>query len=355
MIELSFEEKYEVIGKKESNEHETSFITAVKTTGIFCKPTCHARKPKIKNVIFYKSTQEALQNGFRPCKICKPIEKLRDTPQYIKDIINELHKNPFLKIKDYDLRLRNINPNQIRSWFKKHHNITFHYYQRMLRINAVFRMLEKGKMVTEVTFESRYDSLNSFQDSDNSSYKSIFGRMSNKGSDKSIINIARFTTPLGPMFAGATNNGICLLEFTDRRMLQTELKDLMKRLNAVLLVGKNHYLDQVQFELKEYFSGSRKEFTVPLDAPGTNFQKAVWKILQDIPYGETRSYKQQAVTLNNPKAIRAVASANGRNRIGIIIPCHRVIGSDGNLVGYGGGLHRKKWLLTHEKTYSSNL
>ena len=131
-------------------------------------------------------------------------------------------------------------------------------------------------------------------------------------------------------------------------MLETEFKDLCKRLNAVILPGTNHLLDTVQSEVAEYFSGKRKNFTVPLDTPGTDFQKSVWQILQDIPYGKTRSYKQQAVAVGNPKAIRAVASANGHNRVSIIIPCHRVIGSDGSLVGYGGGLQRKKWLLDLE-------
>ena len=141
-----------------------------------------------------------------------------------------------------------------------------------------------------------------------------------------------------------------MLDFTDRRALETEFKDLCKRLNAVVLPGKNLHLEHVQSELHEYFDKKRKTFTVALHTPGTKFQQSVWKILQKIPYGKTWSYKQQAIELGNPKAVRAVASANGYNRVGIIIPCHRVIGSDGSLTGYGGGLHRKKWLLDFEKT-----
>ena len=151
------------------------------------------------------------------------------------------------------------------------------------------------------------------------------------------------------MYACATDIGVCLLDYTDRRMLETEFKDLCKRLNAVILPGENPFLSQVQEEIKEYFDGKRKSFDVPLHTPGTEFQNSVWRKLQDIPYGSTRSYKEQAMAIGNPKAIRAVASANGANRISIIIPCHRVIGTDGSLVGYGGGLHRKKWLLDFEK------
>jgi AraC family transcriptional regulator of adaptative response/methylated-DNA-[protein]-cysteine methyltransferase len=150
------------------------------------------------------------------------------------------------------------------------------------------------------------------------------------------------------MFACATRQGVCLLDFSDRRMLETEFVDLRKRLHAVILPGKNAHLDHLQVELHEYFDRQRKIFTVPLHTPGTSFQQSVWNLLQTIPYGATRTYKQQAQTLGKPKAIRAVASANGHNRVSILIPCHRVIGSDGSLVGYGGGLHRKQWLLDLE-------
>lgn len=165
---------------------------------------------------------------------------------------------------------------------------------------------------------------------------------------KAIIDYIEFPTPIGTLCAGATDQGICLLDFTDKNRGEAECKDLCKKLSAVIQSGSNPYLDQVKTELSEYFSGDRRQFSVPLHTPGTDFQRSVWRVLQDIPYSETRSYKQQAAALNNPGAIRAVASANGRNRVSIIIPCHRVIGSDGQLVGYGGGLDRKKWLLDFE-------
>ena len=154
------------------------------------------------------------------------------------------------------------------------------------------------------------------------------------------------------MTAGATDEGVCLLEFSDRRMLPTEYKDLSKLLKTTLEDGQNRHLKTLRKQLKEYFEGKRKEFTMPLITPGTEFQQAVWKELLNIKFGSTRSYQKQAIALNRPDSIRAVANANGMNRISIIIPCHRVIGSDGHLTGYGGGLKRKKWLLDHEKKYS---
>jgi len=345
MINLSFQEKYNIIGKQDTS-YEGIFVTAVKTTGIFCRPSCRAKKPLFKNVEFYNTTTEAIQHGFRPCKICKPMEKMEETPDYVNSILAELHQDPYLRIKDGDLRQRGIEPNQIRRWFKKHHQMTFQTYQRMLRINTAYNRINEGDSILSTALNSGFDSLSGF----NESYQGLFGGPPTSPDHKNVLNIIRFTTPLGPMFACASDQGLCLLEFTDRRMLETEFKDLTKRFNAIILPGKNTHLNQVQIEIQEYFNGSRKHFTIPLDTPGTEFQKTVWTELMNIPYGETRSYKEQAIAIGNKNAIRAVASANGHNKVAILIPCHRVIGSDGSLVGYGGGLHRKKWLLEFERS-----
>ena len=218
----------------------------------------------------------------------------------------------------------------------------------MLRINKTYNQIKGGNSITKTTFGLGYDSHSGF----NERWKSIFGKAPKDTKDKTIINIIRFSTKISPMFACATDKGLCLLEFTDRRMLETEFQDLCKRLNAVIIPGKNKYLDLVQTQVLEYLEGERKDFTIPLNTPGTEFQQSVWKVLQQIPYGETWSYKQQAIKLNNPKAVRAVATANGYNRIAFIIPCHRVIGSNGELTGYRGGLDRKKWLLDLEQNFS---
>ncbi len=167
-----------------------------------------------------------------------------------------------------------------------------------------------------------------------------------------MIKITRIETPIGEMVAGATKDGICLLEYNDRKMLQSEYDDLTGLLNMTFKEGSNRHIRHLRKQLKEYFTGKRKEFELPLITPGTDFQKAVWNELLKIPYGETRTYQGQAGLLKNPGGIRAVAHANGMNRIAIIIPCHRVIGSDGKLVGYGGGLKRKRWLLDHERKFS---
>lgn len=326
---------------------EGTFIAAVKTTGVFCRPTCTARKPNKENVEFFKTTKEAMLHGYRPCKICSPLEKLGETPKYIKDILKEISDNPSIKLKDWDLRSKGIEPGKLRRWFLKNHGITFHSYQRMFRINSAFKKIQNGEAVTSVAFETGYESLSGFNDS----FKSIFGVSPTNSKDKQIINITRLETPLGTMFACAVEQGVCLLEFTDRRMLETEFKLLAKLLNASIVQGTNKHFDLLNQQLTEYFEGKRKKFFIPLFTPGTEFQQSVWTELQRIPYGSTRSYKQQSIALKQPKAVRAVANANGMNRISIIIPCHRVIGNDGHLTGYGGGLWRKKWLLDFEKAH----
>jgi AraC family transcriptional regulator of adaptative response/methylated-DNA-[protein]-cysteine methyltransferase len=167
-----------------------------------------------------------------------------------------------------------------------------------------------------------------------------------------MITTTQIETELGTMIAGAVDDGICLLEFSDRRMLKAEYRDLSRYLNSTINDGDHKHFKVLIKQLKEYFEGQRKEFTLPLVTPGTDFQQAVWKELMNIPYGSTRSYHEQSVKMGKPDSIRAVANENGMNRIAIIIPCHRVIGSDGSLTGYGGGLKRKRWLLDHEKKHS---
>lgn len=167
-----------------------------------------------------------------------------------------------------------------------------------------------------------------------------------------MITTTHIETELGTMIAGAVEDGICLLEFSDRKMLNTEYKDLSRYLKTDIEEGESVHFQELRIQMDEYFQGLRKEFSVPLITPGTSFQMAVWKELMSISYGTTRSYLEQSIALGKPESIRAVANANGMNRIAIIIPCHRVIGSDGSLTGYGGGLKRKKWLLDHERRFS---
>lgn len=157
-----------------------------------------------------------------------------------------------------------------------------------------------------------------------------------------------FETPLGAMTACATPAGVCLLEFHDRRALSSEVRFLQEHFESDFPEGTSPHLTALQAELGAYFAGERCTFRVPLNAPGTPFQTRVWEALLALPCGVTTSYLAIAKTLSQPTATRAVARANGQNRIAVVIPCHRVIGSDGSLTGYGGKLWRKRWLIDHE-------
>ncbi len=321
------------------------FYVGVKTTSVFCIATCRARKPKKENVEFYKHFKDALQFGYRPCKICKPTENANKTPEQVDLAIKLVVKNPKEKISDDKLRSNNISPTIVRRWFKKNYGLTFHAYQRMYRINNAYKELKDGKKATDTAFEFGYESLSGF----GHTYKKVMGKSPSKSKTNTIILINRVTTPLGPMFICATDKGICLLEFTDRKILEQEFEDLEKLLNAEILIGKNQHIKQAQRELTEYFNGERTTFEVPLHTPGTEFQNTAWKALESIAFGRTVCYQDHAKKIGKPRAVRAIASANGSNRISIIVPCHRVIGKDGSLTGYGGGIERKKWLLEFEK------
>jgi AraC family transcriptional regulator of adaptative response/methylated-DNA-[protein]-cysteine methyltransferase len=159
-------------------------------------------------------------------------------------------------------------------------------------------------------------------------------------------------SPVSPLLLGATERGLCALEFVGRTDLNGQLAELGKSLGIPVVPGTNTHTQQTERELKEYFAGKRKKFTVPMVPIGTPFQRAVWDQLQRIPYAETCSYEDLARSVNkSPTACRAVGQANGRNRIVILIPCHRVVNKDGSLGGYGGGLWRKRFLLELEQKH----
>ncbi|WP_299461702.1 methylated-DNA--[protein]-cysteine S-methyltransferase, partial [uncultured Microscilla sp.] len=256
-------------------------------------------------------------------------------------------ENPKQKVSDALLREQGISPEVVRRWFNKNYGMTFQAYQRMYRVNTAYQELKGGKAATAAAFDAGYESLSGF----GYTYKKILGKSPQKSVNKSVILINRLTTPLGPMFVAATDQGICLLEFVDRKMLETELKDLQRLLQAQIMVGENQYIEQAKTEVAAYFEGKLQVFEVPLDTPGTDFQQLVWGALQNVPYGKTATYQQQAKRIDNVQAVRAVGTANGANRVSIIVPCHRVIGKNGQLTGYGGGLERKRWLLDFERKH----
>ena len=223
--------------------------------------------------------------------------------------------------------------------------MTFQAYHRARRMGLALREVRRGESVNQAKNGSGFDSASGFREA----FTRVFGDPPSSAKTRPALFAERIDTPLGAMLAVAGDEGLRLLEFTDRRALERELKILRQRLRTNVVPGEHRYLDQIRTELGEYFAGKRRDFETPLAPVGSPFQLRTWEVLRSIPYGETRSYSWMAERLGNPGARRAVGRANGTNMLCLIVPCHRVIRADGTLCGYGGGLWRKKWLLDHEQ------
>ena len=320
------------------------FFTGVRTTGVFCRPACPARRPRPENIEFFASARDAVYSGYRPCRRCHPLELAGRTPSWLRDLIADVDGDPSRRWMDRDLRARGLHPDRVRRWFQRTHGMTFHAYCRARRLGLALEKIREGSGVSTTAYQHGYESLSGF----NEAFKQLTGAAPGEAARGRIIQVTRVLTPLGPMIAGASDAELYFFEFSDRRRLEKQLDRLRSRLDCVLLPGSNRVLVETEREVEAYFEGRLTHFSIPLATPGTEFQQAVWDSLLSIPYGETRSYADVARAIGRPTAVRAVARSNGDNRLAILVPCHRVVGSDGRLTGYGGGLWRKKRLLELE-------
>jgi AraC family transcriptional regulator of adaptative response/methylated-DNA-[protein]-cysteine methyltransferase len=209
--------------------------------------------------------------------------------------------------------------------------------------------LQDGAVAEGAGLDAGYESSSGFRDA----FQRTFGRPPGAGQATVCIRTLTIPSPVGPLTLGATDDAVCLLEFAEPARAEVQMGALRRWLGAVAVPGSTPLLEQLRCELEAYFAGKLREFTVPLAFPGTPFQASVWSALLRIPYGQTISYEELARRVGRPQAQRAVGLANGRNRIAIVIPCHRVVNKGGQLGGYGGGLWRKQWLLDHERSRSS--
>jgi AraC family transcriptional regulator of adaptative response/methylated-DNA-[protein]-cysteine methyltransferase len=322
------------------------FYVAVKTTGIFCRPSCPS-KPKLENVEFFPSVSACLFAGYRPCKRCHPLHATGTPPDWVDTLISRVEAAPDARIKAADLRELGITPERARRWFQQHYGMSFTAWCRGNRLAGAFMKIRKGSTLDDATFDSGFESLSGFRDAFTRAFGQAPGRSRHEG-ERVVVTLIE--SPLGPLVAGANDQGIVILEYTDRRMLEHNLKSMRRRFDCGIVPGQHPLLEQLRRQLAEYFQGERKDFTLPLASRGTPFQDKVWRELRRIPHGETISYDELAIRIGQPTAQRAVARANGMNYVCILIPCHRVIGKDGSLTGYGGGLWRKRLLLELERT-----
>lgn len=325
-------------------DYEGVFFVGVKTTGVFCRPTCPARKPKFENCEFFTSVQAALLASFRPCKRCQPLSHPSQVSGVVKRLVDAVEADPAKRWQDADFRALSVDASTARRRFKKRFGMTFVAYARARRIGLAVEHIRAGSVI-DAQLEAGYESDSGFRDA----FSRTMGAAPTKAHG-TVLKAAWLDTPLGPMLVIAGEEVLYLLEFVNRRGLEREVEQLRERMRAAIVPGRSEPVERVEEELGRYFAGELKRFSVPTADLGTPFQKRVWHILKDIPAGETRSYAQIAEAMGKPSAYRAVARANGANQLALVIPCHRVINSDGSLGGYGGGLPRKEWLLGHERS-----
>src|SRR6266513_3027905 len=338
------ETMYRALVKRDPS-FEGIFYIGVRTTGISCSPRCSPKNPARENVDFFATSSDALENGYRPCLRCHPLDPNARPPKLIEHLRAEVERAPGGRLTDKELAALSIDPSTARRQFKRQYGMTFQAYHRARRMGLALREVRKGGRVDEIQNGSGFGSASGFRDA----FARIFGDTPTAAKNQGGLFAERIETPLGAMLALADDEGLRLLEFVDRRAMERELSILRHRLRTNVVPGEHRHLDAVRSALADYFSGKNLRFNVPLAPVGSPFQLRAWELLRSIPTGETRSYSWMAKKLGDVEMRRAVGRATGENMICIIIPCHRVIRADGSLCGYGGGLWRKKWLLDHEK------
>lgn len=322
------------------------FFVAVRTTGIFCRPSCPSR-PNRENVEFFTSAKECLGAGYRPCKRCHPLEAGGAPPAWAAALMARVDAAPDTRLSAADLLACGVTPERARRWFQENFGMTFTAWCRGRRLAGAFAQLRGGASLDDATFDAGFESHSGFRDA----FARAFGQAPGRARDGAdCVRVALLESPLGPLLAGASDDGVCLLEFADRRMLESNLRTLQQRFASGLVPGDHPHLTRLRSELGAYFAGTLRDFTAPVAPRGTPFQEKVWQELRRIPHAATISYDELARRIGQPTALRAVARANGQNRLCILIPCHRVIGKDGSLTGYGGGLWRKRLLLELERS-----
>lgn len=329
-----------------NTEYEGVFYVGVKTTGVFCRPSCPARKPKLSNCEFFETAQQALLASYRPCKRCRPLSHPNQVSELVQKLVEAVEANPEKRWKEQDFRELSVDASTARRQFKKRFGMTFVEYARARRIGLAMKQIREGAAVIDAQLTTGYESSSGFRDA----FSRLLGAAPTQMEQHSpVLRATWLDTRLGPMVAIADDERLYLLEFVDRRGLEREMERLRVRARSAIIPGRTRPIEQIEQELGLYFEGKLHAFTTPLHLLGTPFQRRVWQELLAIPYGETRSYREIADRVGRPAAYRAVAQANGANQLAIVIPCHRVINTNGDLGGYAGGLTRKEWLLSLEK------
>ncbi|MEX0330770.1 MAG: bifunctional transcriptional activator/DNA repair enzyme AdaA [Puniceicoccaceae bacterium] len=326
--------------------YEGRAFVGVRSTGIFCRFTCPARKPKPENCEFFETAIHCMEAGFRPCKRCRPLEAGLSKEEPVRVLMDKLLASPSRRWMEADVIEAGFDPSTVRRAFRREFGVTFLELARLYRLREGFKSLSEGESVIEAQLDASFDSSSGFREA----FTRLLGQAPATFQKGEGLLCDWLDTPLGPMIAVADPQRLHLLEFADRRALAREMQQLQRFAKGRIGIGRYPPIDQVEKELRPYFNGETAAFSTPLHQHGSPFVQQVWAELRKIPPNETRSYLDIAKAIDRPSACRAVARANGANQIAILIPCHRVIGSDGSMTGYGGGIWRKRRLLEIERS-----
>ena len=337
---MTDDERWEAVQARDKAQ-DGRFVTGVLTTGIYCRPSCAARHPLRQNVRFFADGDAARATGLRPCKRCLPDDVARDENAVIKAIAAIKGSEEPLALADLAART-GYSPTHFQRVFTRHTGLSPAAYARALREERARKALSDGSRVTDAIYDAGFSGPSRF-------YQNMEGRTGmtasawvNGGKDTEI-HWAVVPTSLGDMLVAATGKGVCRLSFDEGR------EALEERFPAAELIEGGEEFEALLKQVVDAVEAPVNGFDhIPIDVKGTAFQEAVWRELRKIPAGETRSYADIAAAVGKPKAVRAAGSANGANNVAVLIPCHRVVRSDGTLGGYAYGLPIKEELLKRE-------
>lgn len=329
--------------------YEGRALVGVTTTGIFCRLTCPARKPLETNCQWFTTPAQARAAGFRPCLRCHPTGATAEGEPLVRDLMARLEADPEHRWSETDLVALGLDPSTVRRAFKRHFGQSFLEMARAARLRSGLGALQKGSQMIDAQLDAGFDSASGFR----TAFTRLFGHPPHQMVKPSDLRADWIDTPLGGMIAIADDRSLHLLEFVERKALPQGLRKLSALTGGRIGLGRTDIHDQAEAQLTRYFKGQAPLMNIPVALHGTDFQNRVWQALQTIPAGETRSYAELARQIGQPTAVRAVARANATNRLALVVPCHRVIGADGTLTGYAGGLWRKEKLIEIERSYAA--
>ncbi|MEO1656695.1 MAG: bifunctional DNA-binding transcriptional regulator/O6-methylguanine-DNA methyltransferase Ada [Pseudomonadota bacterium] len=340
--------------RERDQTYDGQFVYAVITTGVFCRPSCAARPAKPENLRFYRTIAEAKAAGFRPCKRCKPDDPNRDVAR-MAELARFIETHADEKITLSDLAERQgLSPGHLQRNFKAVFGLSPKAYQDAARLGRLKDLLKSGDSIAGAIFEAGYGSSSRVYEKA-AQHIGMTPKSYRSGGTGETIHYACRPTGLGHLMMAATEKGVCFVMFGDAE--EALFHQLHTEFPNATLVGKDQsedpLLDDWMSALERHLSDGAPRPDLPLDLRGTAFQMKVWRFLMSIPDGDVVSYAEVAAGIDQPSAVRAAASACGKNRVAVLVPCHRVLRGDGSVGGYRWGLDRKRALIDAERRSAS--